>query len=131
MTHPKVEISEVDVQGRLTFTFSEALEFNVLFNSSYTRQSEDAGVGNKVADIRSKYLLSDKELKITVISGGEVDDSKLKLDWYASDITDTDITIQLIFENPNYISIEIGCPETLRIEFLQESLKVFKSKKLG
>lgn len=66
-----------------------------------------------------------------MISGGTVDDSKLELDWYASDITDTVITIQLIFKNPDDISVEMGSPETLRIEFLQESLKVFRSKESG
>ena len=89
----------------------------------------DAGKEQKAEEIRFKYLLSEKELNLTVISGGSVNDSMLDFDWYASDITGNVVTIQLIFKNPSYISSEMGLPEKLQVQFLRQSLKCFRSKK--
>ncbi len=67
---------------------------------------------------RSKYLLSDKHLKITILYGGDQDDSKLEFEWFAVDITETEITIQVLFKTPLYISTDPRFPDTLLIKLL-------------
>ena len=51
-----------------------------------------------------KYLLSDKHLKISFLPDSDYDASKLKFEWFASNITEDSITIQFLFKHPTYIS---------------------------
>ena len=86
-------------------SFSEPTDFKSLFKiggseSKSGGRSPGFSSDNKAAEEnskndfnRSKYLLSDKHLKIMILSGGDQDDSKLEFEWFAIDITGTEITI--------------------------------------
>ena len=51
---------------------------------------------NSTADF-NKYLLSDLHLDISILSSGEQNDTKLQFSWYAKEITDIEISIQVLF----------------------------------
>ena len=55
---------------------------------------------------RNKYLLNHTHLNITLISGGDQDDSKQQFEWLVLNITQTQIKIQVIFKDPVYISTD-------------------------
>jgi hypothetical protein len=77
---------------------------------------------------RNKYLLNSTHLNITLNSGGDQDESKQQFEWFALNITDTQIKLQAIFEYPAYISTDARKPDQLSIQLLQASLLIFKSK---
>ncbi len=64
---PTLEISEVDSKGFFTMTFSHKMNFSSLINETYATSesvgSEEAGINS--TDF-SKYLLSDKHIKIAI-----------------------------------------------------------------
>jgi hypothetical protein len=62
-----------------------------------TTATTEAEAGLKNITDFDKYLLSDQHLDISVKSSGEEDESKLQFNWYAKEITGTEISIQLLF----------------------------------
>ena len=53
----------------------------------------------------------------------------MKFTWYATNITSNSIQVQLDFENPLFISSEIGYPDILIVKLLPPFLKYATSLK--
>jgi hypothetical protein len=100
-----LEISEVDSKGFLTMTFSQKMNFSSLINESYGT-SESVGSKEAVTNstVFSQYFLSAKHIKIAILVKPDQDSSTLKLDWIVTDITERQIKIQVLFNNPTFIS---------------------------
>ncbi len=60
---------------------------------------------------RNKYLLNLTLLNITLISGGDQDDYKQQFEWFVLNITQIQIKIQVIFQDPVYISTDARNPD--------------------
>jgi hypothetical protein len=66
------------------------------FETSAKEKSEGDSMNSKDIN-RNKYLLNSSHLDISLLSGGDQDDSKQKFEWFALNITETQIKIQVIF----------------------------------
>ena len=112
---PTVKMSKVDHLGQFNMRFSEAMNVIGLVNNSYVESDNP----------KYKYFLSEAQMTLKVKSGGVVNDTVLKFEWYAINITDTLITYQILFENPIKISSVPGRPEIISLHLLQSSMKYF------
>ena len=75
---PTMEISGIDSKGFFTMTFSQSMNFSSLINETYS-SSERTGskeAGTNSTDF-SKYLLSAKHIKISVLVNADQESSKL------------------------------------------------------
>jgi hypothetical protein len=116
------------------------MDFSSLFRKDSARRlkiksgggSSGKGTSSNVTENSTtdegKYLLSNLHLKISLVSSGEEDASKLHFHWYVKNISDTEITIQFVFEDAVFISTNANNPDKLLIQFLPASLAIFKSK---
>ena len=98
-------------------------------NKANTSQPETANATtqNDTSD-RYKYLLSPKHLRIEVKSENT---TQPKFSWYAKQITTTEIMIQLVFQDPLYISNDPKYLDSLVITILPPALKYFTSLASG
>jgi len=77
---------------------------------------------------RYKYLLNSRHIRISINStDSDLEKDKLKFVWFASDMTESKITIQILFNSPIFISFDRKMPNFLNIKFLPDFLLV-KSK---
>ena len=111
--------------------FSQPMNFTSLINEA---NSTSESIGNKSTRTNSsnqkdfkRYLLSADHIKITIECNSEQDSSKLKFEWVVNNITETQIKIQVLFENPLSISSDVSSPDFLVIKLLPAFLEV-KSK---
>ena len=115
------------------------MEFSSLFrkdtDSTRSLNSVGGSKGGTTADATDqtypkcgKYLLSDLHLNITIESSGEEDETKLEFEWCATNITGTEISVQILFKDPVYISTSSTNSDKLKVQFLPASLAIFKSK---
>ena len=80
---------------------------------------------------RYDYLLSDQFLDIYIEENTLYNATQLKLDWFAYNITEKTIEIQIIFYDPLQISSVQGSPNKIVIRLLQGSFEAFTSLKTG
>jgi hypothetical protein len=98
-------ISEINKRGLYDLTFSKPMNFSSLLNTGADRKGGGRSSGysaqatsevdstNKTDFNRNLYFLSDQHLNITLLSGGDQDDSKKQFEWFALNITATKIRI--------------------------------------
>ena len=74
------------------------------------------------------YLLSPKHLRIEVKSENT---TRVKVSWFAKNITSTKIEMQLVFEDPLSISNDRSSRDMLVITVLPPALRYFKTLASG
>lgn len=104
---PTMVMSEFDSKGILMLTYNKPMDFSFLMNtvssknlksksggqsSGFSAQaSADSTIGTNFD--KNKYLLSSKHLKISMKPSEDQDDSKLQFEWFAVNISETQIKI--------------------------------------
>jgi hypothetical protein len=76
-----------------------------------------------------KYLFNSSYIDIKTVSGGSVNSTMLNFTWQTTNITDTEILIQLRFMHPEYVSSDSVYLDSLNITMLESQLKAFVSLK--
>ena len=92
----------------MTISFSESMNFDELKTGS-----EDTAVVSRL--LRADTLSSD-DLDISIAASNENEQSKLGFTWFLESKTTTSLTLQLVFENPDYVSSQVS-GDTLSIQF--------------
>ena len=87
----------------------------------------NATTQNEILD-KYMYLLSPKHLRIEVKSENT---TRVKVSWFAKNITSTKIEMQLFFEDPLSISNDRSSRDMLVITVLPPALRYFKTLASG
>ncbi len=120
---PTLLVSSVDCQGQFSLKFSESMNLEAFRNTTNDLRSVKEANSTNDTSTRYLYLLSEKHLHIKVKS---LNSTQPKFYWYATNITSTEIMIQVVFQDPLYISSD-GLFDSLVITVLPPTLPYLKS----